>query len=41
VNYKLKDQKSTGRMVIPPGITSSWVLIEVGQIKMREKSSER
>jgi hypothetical protein len=28
-------------MVIPPGITISWMLIYDGKIKMREESSEQ
>jgi hypothetical protein len=26
---------------IPPRITSSWMLVQIGKVKMREKSSER
>jgi hypothetical protein len=35
VNYKLKDEKSTGGTVILPGITCSRTLIEDGKMKMK------
>jgi hypothetical protein len=40
VNYKLKNDKSTGGTVTPPGITSSLMSIQADKIKMHEKSSE-
>jgi hypothetical protein len=34
-------QRIYQRIGIPPEINSSWTLIQVGKIKMREKSSKR
>jgi hypothetical protein len=38
--YKLKDDESTGRIVILLGIISAWILFQTGKIKMRKKSLE-
>jgi hypothetical protein len=41
ISMQLISQEFTRRIVIPPQITSSWMLIQSGKIKMRGKSSER
>jgi hypothetical protein len=38
--FKLIDEKYTGGMVIPPGISISWILIQAGNVQMYEKFSE-
>jgi hypothetical protein len=40
-NDYLMEDEFTGRMVFPPEITSSWMLIPTGKIKMCEKSHEQ